>query len=178
MSNDAATPSGTPGPAVETLRLTDDGRVPNSPLPALVYRGAVPGDAPAKRITALLEANGWRGTWVDGIFPFHHYHATAHEALVIASGSARVRLGGESGMSLEVTAGDAMILPAGTGHCLEHATDDLVVCGAYPPGQEGYDLRRAGAGGIAAARAAIARVPLPATDPVTGRHDPLLAHWA
>lgn len=169
-------PPGGAGPAIEAHRFADDGAVPNSPLPALIYRAAMPAPS-ARDIVARLAENGWIGGWIDGIYPFHHYHATAHEVLVVASGDARVALGGPSGATVRIAAGDVVVLPAGTGHCLESASADFRVCGAYPPGQEDYDLRRAGGSDIEDARAAIARVPLPATDPLTGGRAPLLARW-
>ena len=39
------------------IRFTDDGAIPNSALPMLVYRQAVPADPDA--IEALFAANGW-----------------------------------------------------------------------------------------------------------------------
>ena len=34
----------------------------------------------------LFHGNGWGNGWRNGIFPFHHYHSTAHEVLGIAAG--------------------------------------------------------------------------------------------
>src|SRR5579871_4522989 len=99
-------------------RFADDGDVPNNPLPLIVYKRAVDvtrGD-PAVAFEDLFEANGWGGGWRNGIYPFHHYHSTAHEVLGIARGEAVVRFGGEYGETLHVKAGDAVLIPAGVGH--------------------------------------------------------------
>jgi uncharacterized protein YjlB len=43
---------------------------------------------------------------VDGIYPFHHFHSTAHEVLGIVAGSAVVVLGGPSGRCFQVHRGE------------------------------------------------------------------------
>ena len=95
--------------------------MPNNPVPFLVYKCAVALDHahPEKTIEGLFGANGWGGTWRNGVYDFLHYHATVHEVLGIARGHARVRFGGDRGREFEIAAGDVAILPAGTGHqCL------------------------------------------------------------
>src|SRR5690606_9315115 len=119
-----------------------DGKIPNNPrLPLLIYRGTLPpGQGPEADPAAAFESvfarNGWHGAWRDGIYPYHHYHSTAHEVLGVASGEAQVRLGGRNGMTLTIRAGDVVIIPAGVGHCNLGATPDFLVVGAYPEGQE------------------------------------------
>ena len=41
---------------------------------------------PAAVIEDLFGANGWRGTWRDGIYDYAHYHSRIHEVLGIARG--------------------------------------------------------------------------------------------
>ena len=96
--------------------------------------------------------------------------------LGIDAGKARVRLGGEGGQSVELRAGDVVVIPAGVAHKRESASPDLLVIGAYPRG-ESPDLCRAEADTHDRSLARIARVPLPAADPVTGRAYPLLVCW-
>jgi uncharacterized protein YjlB len=114
--------------------------------------------------------------WRDGIYPFHHFHSTAHEALGIVRGRVRVMLGGPGGAELDLVAGDAVVLPAGTGHRNLGASPDLLVIGAYPPGQV-PDLRRGAPDELEASRARILAVPLPPTDPLAGADGPLVALW-
>ncbi|MEY9234681.1 uncharacterized protein YjlB [Bradyrhizobium japonicum] len=79
---------------VEPLAIVfeDDGLVPNNILPLLVYRDAVKLDSrrPEATIENLFEANSWGGTWRNGVYDYLHYHATVHEVLGVARGSARV----------------------------------------------------------------------------------------
>ena len=163
---------------IETYRFADDGQVPNNPaLPVVVYRGALPaGGDRARACEQMFAKHGWPDAWRNGIYPHHHYHGTAHEVLGIARGNARVRLGGEAGQSVELNAGDVVVIPAGVAHKREWASGDLLVIGAYPKGQR-PDLCRADPAGRDRAIAAIAAVPLPAADPVTGQAGPLLECW-
>ncbi len=54
---------------------------------------------------------------------------------------------------------------------------DLLVVGAYPPGQENYDLIREEPEKLAAAVKRIAKVALPVSDPIHGRNGPLNRLW-
>jgi uncharacterized protein YjlB len=143
--------------------------IPNHPrFPVLVYRD-VDGVADAAAARALFASHGWGGSWVDGIFPFHHFHSTSHEALAVVAGRATVELGGPQGEAFEVSAGDVLVLPAGTGHRRATDRDGFTVVGAYPAGQEDYDLLRGDdPAEVAAARERIAALPAPAEDPVGG----------
>ncbi len=160
-------------------QLTDDGRIPNHPtLPLLVYQKALTlsGPDPAGMAEALLRRHGWGGLWRNGIYDFHHYHSTAHEALVIVDGEATLQLGGEDGITLTVSAGDVLVLPAGTGHKRLSAGRDLLVVGAYPPGQD-WDLCRGTPEERPAVLANIQATPLPETDPIFGNEGPLIETW-
>ena len=161
------------------LVFADDGDVPNNPLPLIVYPVAIDpaGKDPATAFEQLFQRNGWGGTWRNGIFPFHHYHSTAHEVLGIAAGEADVRFGGEQGETLTVRAGDAVLIPAGVGHKRLSATPDLLVVGAYPGGQRA-DLMREGAEDTAGIRRRVAAVAMPGADPVAGERGPMQAEWS
>ncbi len=165
-------------PTVETYRFADDGVIPNNAvLPLVVYRGALAasGDR-ASDCEAMFARNGWPGPWRNGIYAHHHYHSTAHEVLGIANGTARVRLGGAGGHTVELNAGDVVVIPAGVAHKREWASPDLLVIGSYPKGQR-PDINRAEPAAHDRSFANVARVALPECDPVTGRDDPLLRCW-
>ncbi len=97
--------SSTSGVDVETIELTDDGVFPNNEkLPLLLYHQGLPSAArgdPAV-VRTLFAGRGWSGSWVNGIYDFHHYHSTAHEVLAICAGQARVQFGGPGGIETTV----------------------------------------------------------------------------
>ena len=73
-------------------------------------------------------------------------------------------------------AGDVVVIPAGVAHKRESASSDLLVIGSYPKGQR-PDICQADAASHDQSANNVARVALPASDPVTGRADPLLDCW-
>jgi len=87
-----------------------------------------------------------------------------------------VRLGGEGGQTVELRAGDVVVIPAGVAHKNEGASPDLLVVGAYPRGQT-PDMRSPSATDHARALPQIAAVQLPAGDPVHGNSGPLTERW-
>jgi uncharacterized protein YjlB len=166
---------------VETAFFTDDGCVPNSHLPVIIYRGAVEagGQDPAAAIERRFARNHWTNSWRSGIYTFHHYHSTSHEVLGIVRGRARLRLGGEKGRDFDLRAGDVVVLPAGTGHRRLCKRGELLVVGAYPEGRD-WDLIKADESDKtvhAAAMKRIADVPLPMLDPVNGAAGPAVELW-
>ena len=69
-----------------TMKLEENGKFPINPeLPVLVYKNVFnfAGGDPASTIEKVFAENNWAGSWRDGIYSFHHYHSTAHEALGI-----------------------------------------------------------------------------------------------
>jgi uncharacterized protein YjlB len=118
------------------MKFRDDGYIPNnSKLALLWYRNVVRFDRkhdPAATLELIFEANAWGKAWRNGIYDFVHYHSMIHEVLGVARGSATLRLGGNKGKTVKVSAGDVIVIPAGVGHeCLNADTRFLVV-GAYP----------------------------------------------
>ncbi len=161
---------------VEKIQLSRNGWMPNNDrLPVLLYRRAFDGAGMADQMEAALEKNLWPAQWRNGVYTFHHYHSTAHEALGFAGGKAQLMLGGENGDVVTVEAGDVLALPVGTGHFLVHAEPGFLVVGAYPAGQH-WDICRSApdAAGVERMR----QLPFPASDPLTGKGGELVRSWA
>jgi uncharacterized protein YjlB len=159
----------------EAHEFTGDGSIPNSRLPVLIYHGLDLAGDPGAAERAFAQ-NNWRAAWRDGIFPFHHFHSTAHEVLAVVRGTATVTLGGPDGRSFAVARGDVLVLPAGTGHRNDGSSGDLLVVGAYPDGMS-WDLRRGDPAEYDEVRVNIDAVPVPQTDPVHGADGPLRRLW-
>ena len=159
-------------------RLEDDGQVPNNPAcPLVIYPAVLRLDSsdPASTWEQLFATNGWGDSWRNGVFPYHHYHSTAHEVLGVYQGWADVQMGGASGPRLRISAGDAVIVPAGVAHCGHETGDGFACVGAYPRGQH-PDLCRPGADRTSN-RAQIESVALPDRDPVYGVNGFLFKYW-
>jgi len=167
-----------PGDVIAHL-LATSGAVPNHPRwPLLVYPGAVAiaGADPAAVFEELFDRNRWPAAWRNGVYPFHHFHCDAHEALGVYGGEVTVQFGGDSGVVITARPGDVIVLPAGTGHRKVSSRGELGIVGAYPAGQH-PDMCTPLTANPQRSAAAVARVPLPQGDPVYGEGGPLFTHW-
>jgi len=160
--------------ASETYCFGDDGCFPNSRLPLVVHRAALPSEAGT--MERCFAANGWSGAWRNGIYSFHHFHSTAHEVISVAQGEVRVMFGGPAGREVTVRAGDVAVIPAGVAHRNMGSSFNLLVVGAYPGGMS-WDLLKGDPAEHATALRAIAAVPLPKRDPVLGPGQGLCRTW-
>jgi len=160
------------------LFFSDDGSIPNSLLPLLIYQNVLDttGNEAARWLEDKFAFNGWTNSWRWGVYDFHHYHSNTHEVLGVFQGSAVILLGGEKGEKVKVQPGDVIIIPAGVGHkCLSHDSQFTVV-GAYPNGMQ-PDLMKGEAGERPKADQNIANVPLPETDPLLRMDGGLVRIW-
>jgi uncharacterized protein YjlB len=161
----------------EVFMLEPHDWVPNNrKLPVVIYRRALApesGDL-AEAFEMLFERNDWPPQWRDGIFDYHHFHATAHEVLGVCGGSAQVIVGGPGGRVVTISAGDALLLPAGTGHCLQSFERHFQVVAGYPQGQQ-WDIRREALS--PEELRTMEALPFPPLDPLDGKHGPLVEHW-
>ena len=165
-------------PEVETHILGPNADIPNSALPLLVYRHALPPElqTPAG-CQSLFRENDWVGNWVDGIFDYWHFHVTGHEVLGCVAGDADVGFGGDQGIRTTFRAGDVVVIPAGVGHKrLSEKRGGFTVVGGYPPGQNGT-ITRAGDIPVTEAERLIALLKPPKGDPVFGNEGPLIGAW-
>jgi uncharacterized protein YjlB len=162
------------------FRFRDDGGIPNHPRwPVIVYWNAVqlPRTLDSAAVMEdLFKSNGWGDSWRNGIYDYLHYHSRIHEVLGVARGSAKVRLGGDRGRTFKFSAGDVVILPAGTGHQCLAASKDFLVVGAYPPSHT-YDECRGTAEEHERSVGSVEKVKRPGKDPVFGATGPLRKLW-
>jgi uncharacterized protein YjlB len=159
--------------------LKENGNFPNNPfLPILIYKHAVElgeHDGPEK-IESAFSQNHWGSFWRNGIYDYHHYHSTAHEALGIYQGKATVQFGGPEGFVAEVEKGDVVLIPAGVAHKNLGESGGFKCVGAYPAGQE-YDMKYGKQGERPEVDATIKQVPYPECDPVFGSAGGLIQFW-
>jgi uncharacterized protein YjlB len=162
----------------ETFYLKDDGQIPNSSLPLLVYKSVFKerGSKGASWLENRFQQNNWYNSWRNGVFGYHHYHSNTHEVLGVYSGDAKLQMGGERGITLDVSAGDVIIIPAGVGHKNLNSSHDFRVVGAYPDGNS-YDLKTGKKGERPQADQKIKQVPKPVKDPIYGEVGGLLEIW-
>lgn len=163
------TPTMKPPTALYFQKASD---VPNSRLPVLIFRSALPRNSEnkARQFRSIFRGNGWKGLWTDTIYDYTHFHSNAHEVLGIARGKVSLKLGGTKGKIFNLKAGDVVVLPAGTGHARVGPDNGLKVIGAYPRGQARFDIKRKGK--------KTPKVRLPAADPFFGRNGPVTTIWS
>lgn len=176
MSRKLLTPRSSGEVEIVRLKIPAGGQVPNNAdHPAVIARDALDGAHDHHAVRGLMERNGWGGTWTWTVFDYHHFHPDAFEALAVASGSATLMLGGPQGETVDVRAGDVMVLPPGFGHRRLAMRDGFQISGAYPTGQENYTVVRGSSGCDDTMRRQIATVAKPRTDPVWGGGGALLS---
>jgi uncharacterized protein YjlB len=166
-------------PRIIAHHLAAGGSIPNHPRwPMLVYPGvvAIAGADPAAGFEELFDHNGWPAAWRNGIYPFHHFHCDAHEALGVYSGEVTAQFGGDNGIVITARPGDVIVLPAGTGHKKLSSRGALGIVGAYPVGQH-PDMCTPMLSNLKQSAASVGRVALPQGDPVYGESGPLFNHW-
>jgi uncharacterized protein YjlB len=116
---------------VLTFQFKDAGEIPNNPhLPLLVYKQAVTLDdnTAAVAFERLFPKGGWYAAWRYGVYPFPHYHSTAHEVLGVYRGAAKIRLGHTTGLTLDGQEADLLRGQAG-----ERSTADKNIVAVPPP---------------------------------------------
>ncbi|CAK7563979.1 MAG: hypothetical protein SEPTF4163_001862 [Sporothrix epigloea] len=168
----------------ETYYLKRNQHAPNNAFPVLVYRQCLPLPVSEEKTTAFLEAHAWekKGTW--GHIGVRHFHPNVHECYGVIAGESTMLVGcgsddpDDSGQEIELSVGDVIVLPAGTGHCNLQSTKNYLYVGVYPSGGPMYkaELGKEGAD-VAALRREVDSVAMPLEDPVSGKDGALLKLW-
>lgn len=162
---------------LKTLALNQtSGGVPNSTLPLLLYPHALQAEDLAGAFENLFASNGWPPRWRYPVFTYTHFHSNTHEALGVFAGRAQIQFGGETGPVVELSRGDAVLIPAGVGHKQIEASEDFMCVGAYPDGfspDKCLDQPEQ----LAQVKENIAKVPQPDKDPVTGNREGINRLW-
>jgi uncharacterized protein YjlB len=155
----------------------DNGVMPNSALPAIVYDRPVSGDDLEGLFRKTFSRNQWGGFWVEGVFGYDHFHSNAHEVMGVLEGTADLVLGGtDGGTTLTIAKGDVLILPAGAGHRRLRDSPDFLVLGGYPKGQESFDIYLT-LQLCANYRNRIGAVEIPKLDPLYGEEGAVISAW-
>jgi uncharacterized protein YjlB len=170
---------------IEDYRYPDNGKtIANSVLPLLIYRGVVKFVDPShpgtlESLKRMTGRHGWRVDWVetDAIYPYQHFHSTAHEVLLVMDDWAVLMLGGDKGTILTVARGDAIAIPAGVVHQrISRSDHKFMVAGLYLEGVE-WDLLEPSIQNRELVRQRVASVLLPSADPFWGKKGPLMQYW-
>jgi uncharacterized protein YjlB len=141
---------------------------PNNPDMALIHYRAVidKSTVSPEFFETIFENNTWTSSWRNGVYSFHHFHSTAHEAFGCYSGRGRILFGGPEGIEVELSLGDALLVPAGVSHMLLESTSDFHVVGSYPLGTD-PDLCRGSEKDYEVLVKRIKKLPSPLSPPVT-----------
>ncbi len=162
---------------LETLALNQaSGGVPNSALPLLLYHRVFDEENLAEAFENLFARNGWPPRWRYPVFTYTHFHSNTHEVLGVFAGRAKIQFGGETGPVVDISRGDAVLIPAGVGHKQIEASEDFMCVGAYPDGFS-PDKYLDQPGQLAQVVENIAKVPQPDKDPVTGTLEGINTLW-
>jgi uncharacterized protein YjlB len=160
----------------QTIIFQDDGLIPNSGHPVLLFRRAVdledvdPASSMEERFAANHWTNSWRNLQVSSLSQ-HESRSTRHLPWL---GHSPTRVA--HGQDFIVEPGDVIVIPAGVGHKNMGSSPDLGVVGAYPDGRR-CDLLRGRPGERPQAEQNIAVIPTPNQDPLYGPDGPLMRIW-
>jgi uncharacterized protein YjlB len=164
---------------LRTYTLRDNGKFPNSHLPVLHYLNhiSLPWLFKGTKVKQLFRNNGWTNNWRAGIYTYAHYHSNTHEALAVIHGSTSLQLGGEDGITVRISAGDVLVIPAGVAHQNMGKENDVVCIAGYPQGAA-YNMCYGKPEERPDADLAIGKIPAPESDPLHGERGELIQVWS
>ena len=160
----------------KTFYFADDGIIPNSHLPVIIYQRVTSDVVNADWFEKKFSQNNWTNNWRDIILTYDHFHSNTHEVLAVAFGNVTLQIGGSKGQTIELFPGNVLIIPAGVGHCAISTETNYQMVGGYPNGSS-WDLLTGTTDERKQALENIANVPTPTTDPIFGSTGILLDLW-
>lgn len=160
----------------QDIYFHDDGTIPNSKLPVIVYYSITDVIDKSTWFEQNFAKNNWLNNWRDIILPYDHFHSNTHEILGISKGIVTLNIGGAKGKQLLLSAGDALLLPAGVGHYFVSSAGAYEVVGGYPDGGNWNLLQELGADKDSI-YAEIDSLEIPQLDPIHGLDGPMHKYW-
>ena len=162
---------------ISTHYFKDDGVIPNSHLPVILYKNAIDLPDSSEWLETNFKMNNWLNNWRATILPYDHFHSNTHEVLGLGFGEVTLKIGGSSGEIFTLTTGDVIIIPAGVGHYSISEHSDYQFVGGYPDGND-WDLKTGlEEGEKAAILNNLSKVKIPKTDPLYGIDGFLFEKW-
>ncbi len=162
---------------ISTHYFKDDGIIPNSNLPVILYKNAIDLPDSTEWLETNFKMNNWLNNWRATILPYDHFHSNTHEVLGLGFGAVTLKIGGASGEIFTLTTGDVIIIPAGVGHYSISEHSDYQFVGGYPDGND-WDLKTGlEEGERATILNNLSKVKIPKTDPLYGIDGFLFEKW-
>lgn len=162
---------------LETLNIIQpSGGVPNNTLPLMLYHHVSHEPLLAEFFEQLFAKNDWPPRWRYPVFTYTHFHSNTHEVLGVYAGNAKIQFGGEEGPIVDISRGDAVLIPAGVGHKQIAASEDFMCVGAYPENHE-PDKFLDKPEQLEKVQGNVAKVDKPKTDPVMGEQGGICKFW-
>ncbi len=163
--------------AISIFYFKDDGIIPNSHLPVILYKNVINLSDSTEWLEAEFIKNNWLNNWRATILPYDHFHSNTHEVLGLGFGEVKLKIGGSNGEIFALSTGDVIVIPAGVGHysITEHSNYQFV--GGYPNGNSWDLLTGLEEGERNTIINNISKVAIPLTDPLGGSEGFLLEKW-
>ena len=163
--------------AISSHYFKDDGIIPNSHLPVIIYKNAIDLSDSSEWLETNFKMNNWLNNWRATILPYDHFHSITHEVIGLGFGEVTLKIGGASGEIFKLTTGDVIIIPAGVGHYSISKHSDYQFVGGYPDGNE-WDVKT----GLEEGERdiilnTISKVKIPKADPLYGIDGFLFKKW-
>jgi len=146
--------------------------VPNSPLPALLFRGILAPNAAAKARLSGTHSSGTAGQvfWTDTIYDYTHFHFQCARSIRHRRRPSICQARRQERSSIPTQSRRHARASCCIGQCHVGGGEGLKVIGGYPPGQSHFNRKRKGH--------AVPKIPVPGMDPFYGEGGPVVRFWS